>query len=101
MFENTVLRDIFGVKREEVTRNWRKLHNDELHDLYSPTNTIRIIKENAMARHIAYTAKRRNAQDVLVTIPERKRQLERPRHKWGYSNLVTNVNMITTKSMVM
>jgi hypothetical protein len=69
--------------------------------LYCSTNTIRIIKENAMAQHILYMAKRRNAHKVLVTIPERKRQVGRPSHKWGYSNLITNVTMITRKSMVM
>jgi hypothetical protein len=48
VFENRVLRRIFGPKREEVTGDWRKLHNEELHNLYSSPNIIRIIKSRAM-----------------------------------------------------
>jgi hypothetical protein len=48
VFENRVLRRIFGLKRDEVTGGWRKLHNEELHNLYSPPNTIRIIKLRRM-----------------------------------------------------
>jgi hypothetical protein len=55
LFENRVLRRIFGSKRDEVTGGWRKLHNEELHNLYSSTNTIRMIKSRRMrwARNVA------------------------------------------------
>jgi hypothetical protein len=55
VFENKVLRRIFGPKRDEVTGGWRKLHNEELHDLYSSTSIIRITKPRRMrwARHVA------------------------------------------------
>jgi hypothetical protein len=55
VFENRVLRRIFGPKRDEVTGEWRKLHNDELHDLYSSPSIIRIIKSRRMrwAGHVA------------------------------------------------
>jgi hypothetical protein len=55
MFENRVLRRIFGPKRDEVTREWRKLHNEELRDLYSSSSIIRIIKSGMMKRvgHVA------------------------------------------------
>jgi len=48
MFENRVLRRIFGSKRDEVTEEWRKLHNDEFHDLYSSSNIARVIKSRIM-----------------------------------------------------
>jgi hypothetical protein len=48
VFENRVLRRIFGPKRDEVTGDWRKLHNEELHNLYSPPNIIRMIKSRRM-----------------------------------------------------
>ena len=56
-FENRVLRIIFGPKREDVTREWRKLHNEELNDLYSSTNIVRVIKSRRMrwAGHVART----------------------------------------------
>jgi len=55
VFENRVLRRIFGTKRDEVTGEWRKLHNEELNDLYSPPNIVRVIKSRRMrwAEHVA------------------------------------------------
>jgi hypothetical protein len=66
--ENTVLRRIFGPKRDEVTGEWRKLHNDELYNLYSSTNIIRQIKSRRMrwAGHVAQMGKERRVYKVLV-----------------------------------
>jgi hypothetical protein len=84
MFENMVLRTIFGPKRDEVMEEWRKLHNDELHDLYSSPSKIRIIKLRRMrwAGHVTQIGEKRNTNRLLVGEPEEKRPLERPRHRW-------------------
>jgi hypothetical protein len=76
VFENRVLRKIFGPKREE-DGSWRKLHNDELHDLYSSPNIVRVIKSRRMrwAGHVA-------RMGILVGRPEGKRPLGRPRRRW-------------------
>jgi hypothetical protein len=81
VFENRVLRRIFGPKRDEVTGERRKLHNEELHDLYSSPSIIRIIKSRRMrwAGHVARRGEKRNAYRLLVGKPERKRPLGRPR----------------------
>ena len=78
VFENRVLRRIFGPKRGEVRRKWRKLHNEELNDLYSSPNIVRVIKSIRMrwAGHVARIGDRRV---VLVVKPEGK---GRPRHRW-------------------
>jgi hypothetical protein len=83
VFENRVLRRIFGPKREE-DGSWRKLRNDELHDLYSSPNIIRVIKSRRMrwAGHVARMGEGRGAYRVLVGWPEVKRPLGRPRHRW-------------------
>jgi hypothetical protein len=83
VFENRVLRKIFGRKREE-DGTWRKLHNGELHDLYSSPNIVRVIKSRRMrwAGHVARMGKRRGAYRVLVGRPKGKRPLERPRRSW-------------------
>jgi hypothetical protein len=77
MFENRLLRRIFGPKRDEVTGEWRKLHNKELHDLYSSPSMIRIIKSRRMrsAGHVARMREKRNAYRISVGKPEGKRPL--------------------------
>ncbi|KAJ4442491.1 hypothetical protein ANN_04077 [Periplaneta americana] len=84
VFENKVLRKIFGAKRDEVTGEWRKLHNTELHALYSSPDIIRNIKSRRLrwAGHVARMGESRNAYRVLVGRPEGKRPLERPRRRW-------------------
>jgi hypothetical protein len=81
VLENRVLRRIFGPKRDEVTGSWRKLHNEEPHNLYSSPNRIRMIKSRRMkwAGHVARMGATRNAYRTLVGKPERKRPLGRPR----------------------
>jgi len=79
VFENRVLRRILGPKRDEMAREWRKLHNEELNDLYSSPNIVRVIKSRKMrqARHVAHMGERRGVYRVLVGNPERKRPPER------------------------
>jgi hypothetical protein len=81
VFENRVLRRIFGLKRNEVTGEWRKLHNEELRGLYSSPSIIRIIKSRMMrwAGHVARMGEKRIAFRLLVGKVERKRPLGRPR----------------------
>jgi hypothetical protein len=83
VFENRVLRRIFGHKREE-DGSWRRLHNDELHSLYSSPNIVRVIKSRRMrwAGHVARTGEGKGAYRVLVGRPEGKRPLGRPRRRW-------------------
>jgi hypothetical protein len=80
VFENRVLRRIFGPKRDEVTGEWRKLHNEELRDLYSSPSIIRIIKSRRMrwAGHVAYT-RTGMLTEFWWKKPEGKRQSGRPR----------------------
>jgi hypothetical protein len=82
VFENRVLRRIFGPKREE-DGSWRKLHNDELHGLYSSPNIVRMIKSRRMkwAGHVARMGEGRGVYRVLVGRPEGKRLLGRPRRR--------------------
>jgi hypothetical protein len=84
VFENRVLRRIFGPKRDEVTGEWRKLHNEELRYLYSSLSIIRIIKSRRMrwAGHVPRVGEKRNAYRLLVGKPEGKRPLGRPRRRW-------------------
>jgi hypothetical protein len=83
VFENKVLRRIFGPKREE-DRLWRKLHNDELYSLYSSPKIVRVIKSRRMrwAGHVACMGEGRGVYRVFVGRPESKRPLGRPRHRW-------------------
>jgi hypothetical protein len=82
--ENRVLRRIFGPRRDEVTGEWRKLHNEELNDLYFSPNIFQVIKSTRMrwVEHVAHMGKRRGVYRVLVGKPEGKRPLGRPRHRW-------------------
>ena len=81
MCENSVLRKIFGAKRNEITVEWTKLHNAELHALYSSPNIIRNLKSRRLrwAGHVARMEQFRNVYRVLVEKPENKRPLGRPR----------------------
>ena len=83
MFENMVLR-IFGPRSDEVKGEWRKLHNEELNDLYSSPNIVRVIKSIRMrwAGHVTRMGEERGVYRVLVGKPEGKRPLGRPRRRW-------------------
>jgi hypothetical protein len=78
-----VLRKIFGPKRDE-DRAWRKLHNDELHSLYSSSNIVRVIKLRRMrwAGHVARMGEGRGVYRVLVGRPEGEMPLGRPKRRW-------------------
>jgi hypothetical protein len=81
VIENRVLRRIFGPKRDEVTGEWRKLHNEELNDLYSSTNLVRVKKSRMRwVGHVARMGKKRGVYRLLVGKPERKRP-------WGYQDV--------------
>jgi hypothetical protein len=84
VFENRVLRRVFGPKRDKVTEKWRKLHNEELNDLYSLPNVVRVVKSRRMrwAGHVAYMGEDRGVHRVLVAKTEGKRPLGRPRRRW-------------------
>jgi hypothetical protein len=90
VFENRVQRKIFGPKRDEVMRGWRKLHNEKLHNLYSSPSIIRMIKSRRMrwAGHLARMEANRNGYSILVGKPEGKRPLGAPTHRW-----VNNIKM--------
>jgi hypothetical protein len=84
VFENRVLRKIFGPKMGEVTGGWRKLHNEELHGLYSSLSIFRVIKSRRMrwAWHVVRMGEVRCAYNILVGRPEGRRPLGTPRHRW-------------------
>jgi hypothetical protein len=84
VFENRVLRRIFGPRRDGVTGQWRKLHNEELNDLYCSLNIFRVIKWRRMrwAGHVARMVQKRGLYRVLVGKPEGKSLLLRPRRRW-------------------
>jgi hypothetical protein len=85
VFENSVLRRVFGPKRNEVTGKWRRLHKEELNDLYSSPNIVRVIKSRRMrwVGHVSRMGEGRGAYRILVGRPEGRRPLERPRRRWG------------------
>jgi len=90
VFENRVLRKIFVPRRDEVTGQWRKRHNEELNDLYFPHNIFGVIKLRIMrcTGHVARMGGKRNLYRVLVGKPEGKRPLGRPTRRWE-----DNINM--------
>jgi hypothetical protein len=98
--ENKVLWRIFGPRRDEVTGDWRNLHNEELHNLYSLPNIIRMIKSKRMrwAGNIALIRETRNAYGILVGKPEEKRPLGRPRRRW-VDNIKINLREIGWNGM--
>jgi hypothetical protein len=79
-----VLRRVFGPKRGKATGEWRKLHNDELNDLYSLPNIMRVVKSRRMrwAGQMARIGEGRGVHRILVGKPEGRRPLGRPRHRW-------------------
>ena len=84
MFENRVLRRIFGPKRDKVTDEWRELHNEEPNDLYSLPSIVQVIILRRMrwAGHVQRTGERRGICSILVGKPEGKRALRRCGHRW-------------------
>jgi hypothetical protein len=82
VFEKRMLR-IFGPKRDEVTGGWKKVHNEELHNLYFSPSTIRMMMSMRMrwAGHVARMGEKRNAYRIMVGNPEGKRPLGRPRRR--------------------
>jgi hypothetical protein len=87
VFENRALRRVFGPKRDEVTGEWRKLHNEEFSDLYSLPNIVWVVKSRRMrcAGHMARMGERRGVHSVLVGKSEGKRPFGRPRRRWEYN----------------
>jgi hypothetical protein len=79
VFENRMLRRIFGPKRDEVTGKWRKLHNEELNDLHSSPNIVQMTKSRRMIGGACSTYEGKGIFSVLVVKPEGKRPLGRPR----------------------
>jgi hypothetical protein len=94
VLENRVLRGIFGPKRDEVTAEWRKLHNEELHDLCSSTSIIKVIKARRMssAGYVARMGEKKNASRLLVGNPEGRRPPGRLRRRW-----VNNIKMYSVE----
>ena len=90
MFENMVLRRIFRPRRDEVTGEWRRLHNEELNDLYSSTNIVRVIKSRRirLTGHVERISEAREMCRVLVGKLKGRRPLGRPRRRW-----VDNIRM--------
>jgi hypothetical protein len=88
VFEDRVLRRIFGPRRDEKTVEWRKLHNEELNDLYSSPNIVRVKKSRRMrwVGNVGRMSERRGVYRVLVGKPEGKRPLEKPRRRWEDNN---------------
>jgi hypothetical protein len=86
VFENRILREIFGSRRDEITGEWTKLYNEKLHNFYTSTNIIRQIKSRRMrwVGHMACMGAYRKVYKVFLGNPEGKRTLGRPRHIWEH-----------------
>jgi hypothetical protein len=84
VFENRVLRRIFGPKRDQITGEWRKRHKEELYAVYSSPNIIRVIKSRRLrwAGHVARMGEKKGAYRALVGRSEGRRPIGRPRHRW-------------------
>jgi hypothetical protein len=84
VFENRVLRRVFEPKRNKMTRDWKKLHNGELNDLYTLPNIVWVVKSRRMRweEHVARMGEERGVRRVLVGKPEEKRPLGRSRRIW-------------------
>jgi hypothetical protein len=100
MFENTVLRRIFGPKRDEVTGEWRKLYIEERNDLYCSRNIVRVIKLRRIrwTGHTACMGKGRGVYRVLVGKPEEKRPPGKPRRRWD-DNIKINLQKVVCGCM--
>jgi hypothetical protein len=95
VFENRVLRRVFGPKKDEVTGEWRKLHIEELNDRYSSPNIVRVAKSKRMrwVVHVAHVGEGRGVHRVLVGKPKGKRPLGRPRRRWE-DNIKTDLQEV-------
>jgi hypothetical protein len=84
VFENVLLREIFGPMRDEVTGSWRKFHSEELHNFYFSRSIIKVIRSKRMrcVGHVPHMGEMRNSYKILVGKPERKRLLCRTRCEW-------------------
>jgi hypothetical protein len=95
LFEKRVLWRIFGPKSDEITGKWRKLHNEELNDLYNLPDIFQVIISRLMrwAAHVAHMMDRRGTYKVLVRKPEGQRSLEKPSHRWE-DNIKKNIQVV-------
>jgi hypothetical protein len=95
VFENRVLRRIFGPRRDEVTGEWRRMHNEELIDLYPSPNIVRVLKSRRMrwAGHVARMGERRGAYRVLMGKSEGRRPLGGPKRRWE-DNIKTDLREV-------
>jgi hypothetical protein len=97
VFENRMLRRIFGPKREEVAGGWRRLHSEELHNLYASQNVIGVMKSRRMrwVGHVTRMGEMRNAYNLLAGKPEDKRPLGRYRRRWE-DNIRMDLGKVST-----
>ena len=100
VFKNGVLRRTREPKRDEVTWEWRRLYDEELHSLYSSPKIIRVIKSRRLrwAGHVAHTGASKGANRVLVGKPEERRSLRKPRSRWA-DNIKTDLQEVEWESM--